>query len=230
MAPNNPLMLWKALLLNPGATGAIVPSSRYLAKAMASYVPVPTQGLVVELGTGTGVITAALLKAGVPAAQIVGIEYAPHLARKLKKRFPTVNMMEGNAVELQALLQGQSQPVTTIISSLPLRSLPKEMSQAILEQISQLLVAGGRYIQFTYDIRGDYRYPALNSTLAQDTLHRTDQRKLSLVVTDWLRRPKQGETYCPAGWVLIHSEIVWRNLPPAKIEVFALEKRKAIPT
>lgn len=45
-----------AWLRNPMQTGALLPSGSGLARAMAAQV-VPGPGMVVELGTGTGVIT-----------------------------------------------------------------------------------------------------------------------------------------------------------------------------
>jgi len=46
----------KALINNPRAIGAVYPSSKYLAKEMASHVFQENDGLVIELGAGTGVI------------------------------------------------------------------------------------------------------------------------------------------------------------------------------
>ena len=51
---------------NPRAMGAACPSAPSLASHMASHVPLDRDGLVVELGGGTGAVTAALLKHGVP--------------------------------------------------------------------------------------------------------------------------------------------------------------------
>src|SRR5882757_1586286 len=50
------------LLSNPGPVGSAVPSSRFLARRMASFLPRSPKGYVVELGAGTGAITAALLR------------------------------------------------------------------------------------------------------------------------------------------------------------------------
>ncbi len=152
------LSFLKALALNPGATGAVLPSSKYLAGTMASYAHFAENSLIVELGAGTGVITTAMIEAGIPPKQIIAIEYAPQLAHKLRENFPEVEVIEGNAAYLKDFLKDRGQAITTIISGLPLRSLPKDVSQAILEQIPMLLVRGGRYIQFTYDIRNSSPY------------------------------------------------------------------------
>jgi len=179
------LTFLKALAINPKGTGAVLPSSKRLANEMASHINLSAEGFVVELGAGTGVITKAMLMSGVDLKQIIAIEYASSFARKLRKRFPDIEVIEGNAANLTQLLDEKSQHVDTIISSLPLRSLPEETVQSILSEISSILSPDGRYIQFTYDIRSD-------------------------------------SSYYPENFHLERSKIIWRNIPPAKVEIFKL--------
>ena len=47
---------------NPRAMGAACPSAPLLAGSMAARVPRDCDGLVIELGGGTGAVTTALLK------------------------------------------------------------------------------------------------------------------------------------------------------------------------
>ena len=51
--------------------GAVVPSSKLLARTMAQYVDVSSDGPVIELGPGTGAITNALVEQGVCDAETV---------------------------------------------------------------------------------------------------------------------------------------------------------------
>ncbi len=147
------LVFFKSFLTHPRATGAISPSSKHLAKVMASYVVCAEAELVIELGAGTGMITAALLNRGIPAQNIIAIESSADWVKSLRQRFPKITVIEGNAAHLPELLKTQTKPISTIISGLPLRSLSKEMTQAILANIPKLLSDQGRYIQFTYDLR-----------------------------------------------------------------------------
>jgi phospholipid N-methyltransferase len=160
----------KALAINPMATGAILPSSKRLAKIMASYISVPTNTLIVELGAGTGVITEAVLGRGFSPKRIIAVEYSPHLVKGLQARFPEITVIEGNAAYLTELLKGQKQPVGTIISSLPLRSLPSKVRDNILAEIPLVLSQRSQFIQFTYDIT-NYKsiYPE-NYLLYQTTI------------------------------------------------------------
>jgi len=156
-----PLAPWRAffreLISNPRHIGAACPSSEGLARCMAFFVPPDPPGLVVELGAGTGVVTAALLKRGIPADRIVPVERSPEMARFLGDRFPKLTVLCGDAVRLGDLLEqrfgGKNSLVSCVVSSLPLRSLPVTVVDAIMTQLDSLLGSEGRYIQFTYDVR-----------------------------------------------------------------------------
>jgi phospholipid N-methyltransferase len=117
---------------------------------MASQV-IPGNGLVVELGAGTGVITRALLKHGVPAEQLVVIEKSVSMSRNLIRQFPAAAVLQADAARLSVLLKlsGFGNP-TTVVSSLPLISLYSRQRFRILKEIASVLPVGGRLIQFTY--------------------------------------------------------------------------------
>ena len=152
----------KALAHNPREMGALFPSSPFLAKEMAAYAIKDREGVVIELGAGTGVVTKALLQAGVRADNIIVIESSSGMVKKLRSRFPTIQIIEGNAADLLTLLAFEKREVHTIISSLPLRSLHKSMTESILKQINALLSKEGRYIQFTYSFHQDQFFSLAN--------------------------------------------------------------------
>lgn len=152
----------KALILNPHATGAICPSSKHLAEEMVSHVRLDSHGIVVELGAGTGVVTEELLRSGMNPKKIIAIEYSHELVKKLRDRFPAMRIIEGNAADLTTLLGDNAHKVNTVISSLPLRSLPTSLAKSILEQIKTVLPENGRYIQFTYSFRQNKFTPLQN--------------------------------------------------------------------
>ncbi len=142
---------------NPRAMGAACPSAPALASCMASRVPLDRDGLVVELGGGTGAVTAALLKRGVPPWKLVVIERSPTLVNHLRQRFPQLRVVQGDAAQLAQLLgHDRSRGVGGIVSSLPLRSLPPAVTRAVSHQFETLLDAGGLLVQYTYDLRGTH--------------------------------------------------------------------------
>ena len=67
----------RSWLENPKLAGAIAPSGRFLARAMAYCVDPALAGPIVELGPGTGPVTQALLARGVAPERLVLVEYEP---------------------------------------------------------------------------------------------------------------------------------------------------------
>lgn len=145
------------LLSNPRPVGSAVPSSRFLARRLASCLPRTPKGYVVELGAGTGAITSALLDRGIPADRLIPVERSATMVRLLKRRFPSLNVALGDAAQLRSLLGfhlGTSRrEVSYVVSSLPLRSLPEGIVTSIISEIQQVLHKDGRLVQYTYDLR-----------------------------------------------------------------------------
>ena len=142
---------------DPRGIGAIAPSSRRLGRTMASFVADPRR-LVVEVGAGTGPVTEALLEHGVPASSLVAIERSERLADHLQGRFPGVRVIEGDAAQIGTYIGADAVgEVGAVVSSLPLRSLPREICRSIVGEIERVLAPDGVVIQFTYDPRqGDF--------------------------------------------------------------------------
>ena len=152
------LLILKELALNPRSIGSICPSSAALAKEMARAVPSRARpnDIFIEIGAGTGSVTAALLQRGIPLDKLIVIEKSPALAECLKARFPHVNVACLGAENMSGLSGSES--VRAIVSSLPFRSLPSETSLSIMGEIERVLAPGGLLIQFTYAIAGKMRF------------------------------------------------------------------------
>lgn len=141
------------LLKRPGSVGAVWPSSRSLAFAMARQLPVDGRGLIVELGAGTGSVTAALLASGIAPERLLIVEQSPAFVRHLQHQYPEILIIQGDATQLHTILPENS-VVDAIVSSLPLRSLATTEVTAVVEQWHHVLGSGGIVVQFTYDLRG----------------------------------------------------------------------------
>ncbi len=144
----------REILVNPRAMGAACPSAPLLTGTMAARVPLDGDGVVVELGGGTGAVTTALLKQGVPAWKLIVVERSPTLVRHLRQRFPQLRILQGDAAQLRQLLGDDARRIDSIVSSLPLRSLHPATTRAIGHQFETLLEPGGLLIQYTYDLWG----------------------------------------------------------------------------
>ena len=143
----------KEVISNPREVGAGCPSSSYLAQAMAKEIGSKNDGIILELGGGTGVITLALLQQGISSDRLIVIERSPTLVVLLRRQFPNIRVIEGDASQLDKLLGADSGKISAIVSSLPLRSLPKECVFKIKQQINKRLDKDGIFVQFTYDLR-----------------------------------------------------------------------------
>lgn len=140
---------------NPQRTGAVAPSSPKLASAMADWLPKNPESFVLELGPGTGAVTEALLKNGLPEKKLVAIEHNPKLARLLREKYPHAQIIAGDAWKLDDLLYRRREPVEkvgAVISSLPLLNFPKEQVEALAKKIRAVLEPGGTWVQYSYGI------------------------------------------------------------------------------
>ncbi len=180
----------KRWLRRPFAVGAVVPSGRLLAEAMARTTfteMTGRDGHVIELGAGTGEVTKALLAAGIPAERLALVERDPELASFLRRHFEGPKIVEGDAARLPRILAEQGiGSVAAVVSSLPLLSLPAEVVRGIVEGVFDALPRGGALVQFTYG-------PA-------QPVPRSLSQALRLVGT---RGPR-----------------IWRNMPPAVVWTF----------
>lgn len=137
---------------NPSLVGAVCPSSRWLASAMADAA----QGaeLLIELGAGTGSITQALV-AQHPDVPLVAVELQRGLARLLQQRFAHIDVRRASAHEVLASVSEQAPAQTVLVSSLPFQSLPAPWRDRTIEAITAFLraKAGRRLVQYTYGLK-----------------------------------------------------------------------------
>lgn len=134
----------------PHKIGALMPASKHLARAMAGQI-VPAAGFVIELGGGTGSVTQALLDVGVPPERLIVVERDPAFYALLRKQFPLVKIVRGDAQRLRALLAPLGiHRAASVVSSLPLLSMPAPLRQRIVEESFGLLGDQGTLIQYTY--------------------------------------------------------------------------------
>ena len=144
----------KRWLRRPFAMGAVVPSGRLLAQAVARRTVseiAHRDGHVIELGAGTGQVTKALLAAGIPAERLALVERDPELASFLRRHFRGPRIIEGDAARLPRLLAANKiEKVAVVVSSLPLLSLPGEVVTGIVHSVFEALPRGAALVQFTY--------------------------------------------------------------------------------
>ncbi|MEX3010888.1 phospholipid N-methyltransferase PmtA [Hoeflea sp. TYP-13] len=148
---NHKLRFFKGLVSQPKTVGAIVPTSVYMAKRMAS-VANPASGLpVLELGPGTGVVTKALLKRGIAPDNLIAVEYSPEFCRHLRRELPEVKLVRGDAFDLDTTLGSHSSKhFDCVISGIPLLNFSLEKRVALLEDVLNRIPRGRPFLQFSY--------------------------------------------------------------------------------
>lgn len=145
------LKFFKGWIDKPKAVGAIIPTSSFTAKRMASVIE-PESGLpVLELGPGTGVITKAILARGVKPADLWSIEYSEDFVAHLHQQFPDVNVIHGDAFDLDKTL-GDKAGTTfdSIVSAVPLLSFKVPQRIRYIENLLERIPAGRPIVQITY--------------------------------------------------------------------------------
>lgn len=135
----------------PAAVGAILPSGKVLAKAMARQIDLDRPGPILELGGGTGTVTKACIERGVDPSDIVVLEKASSFCSLIRQRFPEVRVIRGDARNLTKLMEVRELgPFKAVLSGLPLLSIPDSQSIRIIKQSFDVLVEDGTFVQFTY--------------------------------------------------------------------------------
>jgi phosphatidylethanolamine/phosphatidyl-N-methylethanolamine N-methyltransferase len=133
--------------------GAVMPSGRVLARTMAQYVEIDSDGPVIELGPGTGAITNALIAHGVDQKRLVLVEYNPGFCALLRDRYPQATVVQGDAYALRdSLWNVLSAPASAVVSGLPLVTKPMLTRLKLIRDAFVALAPGSPFVQFTYSV------------------------------------------------------------------------------
>ena len=144
----------RTLLENPRLTGAVAPSGPFLARAMARAAATAREGMIVELGPGTGPVTKALIEHGVSRERLVLVEYDPAFCRLLAHRFAPARVVQGDAYDLPAALADLcGRRIAAIVSSLPLLNQPEPLRAKLIADAFELMGPTGVFVQFTYGLK-----------------------------------------------------------------------------
>lgn len=144
-------LFFRQWLRSPKSMGSIIPSSRFLARAVAAEVAWQPGQHVVELGGGTGAISQGLIERGIPRENLIVIELDGALYGYLKERLQGCLVIQGDATRLDEILARHDiAEVGTVISGLPMVGMPFAFQQAIIEQGFKTTRPGGFMLQYSY--------------------------------------------------------------------------------
>lgn len=141
-------VFFRSWLRDPFHVASIAPSSRWLAKLMATGIEPGAR--VIELGAGTGTLTTAILDRGVRPEDLYLVEQHPEFVAVLRRRFPGVTVVAADAAHMAAMIGELRGRVDYVVSGLPILWFNREKKAAILAEVFTLLKNDGRLQQFTY--------------------------------------------------------------------------------
>jgi phosphatidylethanolamine/phosphatidyl-N-methylethanolamine N-methyltransferase len=151
-----PLAHWLFLrraLAHPLRLLSPLPSSPAVGKLVARQIGDRKNGLIVEIGGGTGAITRALLDAGVSPDRLAVIEIDEELSDYLRASLPGVAVVTGDARFLSDLLpQSWHGQLDTIVFGVPMTVLTLDQQRELIDASLAALSPNGRFLQYTYSI------------------------------------------------------------------------------
>ena len=145
----------KEFFKHPLQIGSVIPSSRFLEKAILQSAKVESANTIVELGCGTGGTTRAILHCMAPHATLLSIEINPRFYAMLNEiNDDRLIAHLGSAEQLGDILDsyGLSAP-DAIISGIPFSTMKDGVGSRIIQEISTLLPQDARFVAYQLSSR-----------------------------------------------------------------------------
>lgn len=178
-------------------TGAIAPSSKYLGDALSKFVGKQNGVRILEVGPGTGAVTARILRRLQPDDRLELIELNEKFVEVLKSKFsddPQFKVHSKQVTIIQGRLESlvDSEPYDIIISGLPLNNFDPTLVRTILQTYQQLLKPKGTVSFFEYMF-----FRSMRSVIPGR------MREVSAVMQPWLSQYE------------FERDWIWLNVPSA---------------
>jgi phosphatidylethanolamine/phosphatidyl-N-methylethanolamine N-methyltransferase len=194
--PQHLVAFLAAVARSPATMGAVAPSSPQLAARLAAVVPRIGEPVVVELGPGTGSVTTAIEARLGGRGRHVALEIDPGLASYLRAAHPSVEVLLGDAAELEQLFAEHRVPaVDAVVSGLPWSLIATATQRAIVDATARSLRPAGCFTTFAYlhalsMVRARQFRALLGEVFEEVLTTRTVWWNLPPVVTYVCRRPR----------------------------------------
>lgn len=148
---NENIEFLQAFLKNPAKVGSITPSSPDMAQTMLDGLKPSAGNIIIELGVGTGAITKFIQNIIPDGRSYLGIELDASLVKVLRKNLPDMNIVCGNAMEMEAIHRssGLGKP-GYIICCLPFVFLPSEVRDGVLAEVDKFMQQGCEFRTLQY--------------------------------------------------------------------------------
>jgi phospholipid N-methyltransferase len=137
-------------------TGSLLPSSRFLGRALASEVARPRgPARILEAGPGTGAVTTQILHHLQPGDQLDLVELNPHFVDVLRRRLEQEERFRHFQDQIRIIHApleqvASDEPYAFIVSGLPLNNFSVALVRDIFRAYHRLLKPGGILSYFEY--------------------------------------------------------------------------------
>lgn len=185
-------LLLREFFRNPIGVAAVTPSSAAMATLLSVAIPESGEPVVVELGAGTGACTGMIQHRLRGRGHHIAVEVNPIFAELLTKRYPHVETVCGEAIDLPKFLADRGAPsADVIISTLPWAPFaPSATQRPLLATLVESLAGEGAYTQAAY------------------------------AWTRWAPAARRQLQQLRAGFEeVVISETIWCNVPPARVYI-----------
>ena len=144
-------MFFRQYLSNPGVTGAIAPSSRFLARCIVDAAAIEPGKRVLELGPGNGAFTGEVVRALGGTGSYLGIDINPMFIASLQRRFTSLSFVAGDAATYDFSQYCKANGAfDAVVSGLPWAAFPQSLQVSILEQVLPQVTEQGTFVTFAY--------------------------------------------------------------------------------
>lgn len=209
-------LFWREFREHFHTTGALLPSGRFLGRALVRFVREPHQSRqILEVGPGTGAVTRHIVRAmqSQDALQLVEINrrFARHLRRQLRQdplfsaAATRIRVIEDDVANL-----GGGARYDVIVSGLPLNNFPAATVRALLASMMALLRPGGTLSFFQYVGVRKMKW------MFGGPHKRREIREVGQVLNEWLRDHECARDVVPL------------NVPPAWVHHLRREPRQNV--
>jgi phospholipid N-methyltransferase len=196
-------------------TGALLPSSPFLGRAMATHLRARRRpARILEVGPGTGAITGEVLRRLQPGDQLDVVEINPRFVALLRHRLATDKRFSRHEHQVR-LIHAPVQEVAGhelydfILSSLPLNNFPPVLVRQVFEVFHRLLVPGGTLSFYEYVLVRHLKTPFVERR-ERERLHRVGS-----ILRSYVHRYQ------------FDRERIYANVPPAVVRHLRLKPARA---
>ncbi len=143
---------FRGFLKEPKQVGSVIPSSRFMERAIIEYSKLNRASVVVELGPGTGGTTRALLEAMRDDARLLAIDIDSRFTDIVTEiGDPRLIAHTGSAAELKPILaQHDLKQADVVISGIPFSTMPRKLGAAIIDGVHGGLADDGAFIAYQF--------------------------------------------------------------------------------